>query len=664
MTASGAPLRGRKLGDRRIRVDRPEAPYFRYVGADTVTVKPRAVAPSTGAGRAVALLRRLVIGRPLASEQEMDERLSKRKALAIFSSDAISSSAYASEEILRVLVVAGPIALVLSVQVSLAVALMLAAVAISYRQVVIAYPGGGGSYAVARANFGRTPSLVAASALMIDYVMTVAVSTSSAVEQITSAVPELLPDRVLIGVAAIAIITVGNLRGLRESGNIFALPTYLFVGSALLMIGLGAFRILVLGEGGTPAAPLPGSPDVLQPLTLLLLLRAFAGGAVALTGTEAIATGVRAFKPPEARNAATTLLVMSVLLGTLFVGMTWLASSYGIVPLSEPIKQTLPAQVAQQVYGHDSIGFFAFQAFTALILFLAANTSFNAFPRLAAILGTDGFMPRQFAYRGDRLAFSRGIIGLGAIACAILVAFGGDTHAIIPLYAVGVFIDFSISQAGMMRHWLTTRASGWPRRLAINTVGLAMAATVGVVVIVAKAPLSLLVLVMIPILVSGMLLIGAHYARVERELRVTEESGPGETLPRRTRAIVPVPDLNRAVVQAMDVARSLSPDVTAIHVTDDLESAERLRDRFIERYPGVRFVVVESPYRQLVCPLVAYLDRMSPDPDSLTHVIVPEYVVRHWWEEWLHNDAARRLRRALLGRPNTVVTGIAYRRER
>jgi amino acid transporter len=662
VTNGSETLHGRKLGDRRVRVARPEAEYFRYAGPDTVTAKRRALEPSGQLDRLTAGIRAALIGRPLASEQEIEERLSKRKALAIFSSDAISSSAYASEEILRVLVLAGPAAIALSVHVSLAIALMLAAVAISYRQVVFAYPGGGGSYAVAKANFGRLPSLVAASALLIDYVMTVAVSTSSAVEQITSAIPELIPERVLLGVTAIAIITLGNLRGLRESGNIFALPTYLFIGSALLMIGIGAFRVVVLGEGGPPPATLPHGVDALQPLTAMLLLRAFAGGAVALTGTEAIATGVRAFKPPEPRNAAATLLVMSVLLGTLFVGITWLSSSYGIVPIDEPSRQTIPAQVAQQVYGASSIGFFAFQAFTALVLFLAANTSFNAFPRLAAILGTDGFMPRQLSYRGDRLAFSRGILALGALAALLIVAFRGDTHAIIPLYAVGVFIDFSISQAGMIRHWLTTREDGWQRRLGINTVGLLMAATVGVVVIAAKAPLSLLVLVLIPAMVWVMMRIHGHYARVEQGLEVL--TGPSFVFPtQRRRVIVPVPGITRPVQQALDVGRNLSDDVTAVHVTDDLEEARLLRERFEHQFPGIRLVVIESPYRQLVGPLVAYLDRMAPDETAMTYVIVPEYVVRHWWEEILHNHVARRLRRSLLGRPNTVVSGIAFREE-
>ena len=431
---------------------RPHSPYFRYSGPGQLTARPAASAPLTARERTWATIKRVLIGQPLASEAELTERLSKKKALAIFSSDAISSSAYATEEILRVLILGGAAALAFGIHVSIAIAGLLIVVAISYRQVCIAYPTGGGSYSVSKRNFGRNASLVAASALLIDYVMTVAVSTSSAVEQITSAIPALIDFRVAIGVAAISLITIGNLRGLRESGNIFALPTYLFLGSALLMIAIGAYRILVNGEHGTFSSTLvQQTRDAAQPLGALLLLRAFAAGSVALTGTEAIATGVRAFKPPEAKNAAATLAVMAALLGTLFIGITFLAVNFGVTHVDLPEKQTVISQVAARVYGDDSLPFFLFQAFTALLLFLAANTSFNAFPRLAAILAEDGFMPRHFSFRGDRLAFTLGVVVLGVVAASLVIAASGETHLLIPLYAVGVFIDFTISQAGMVK---------------------------------------------------------------------------------------------------------------------------------------------------------------------------------------------------------------------
>ena len=430
----------------------------------------------------MANMRAFFFGRPLASEDELGERLSKKKALAIFSSDAISSSAYATEEILRVLILGGAAALAWGLEISIAISVLLIAVAISYRQICIAYPTGGGSYTVSKKNIGRTVSLIAASALLIDYVMTVAVSTSSAVEQITSAFPILYDERVLIGVTAIGLITVGNLRGLREAGSIFAIPTYLFIGSALLMIGVGVFRIVVLGEGAEYVPVLSGQvQETVQPLTMLLLLRAFAAGAVALTGTEAIATGVPAFQPPESKNAAKTLGVMAALLGILFIGITFLATSYAITPIEFPEKQTVISQVSRQVFG-EGLPFYLFQAFTALLLFLAANTSFNAFPRLLAILAVDGFMPRQFSLRGDRLAFSWGIVVLATIAAGLIVVFHGETHLLIPLYAVGVFIDFTISQSGMIRHWLRERSPGWRRRLAINAFGAALTAIVAVIV--------------------------------------------------------------------------------------------------------------------------------------------------------------------------------------
>jgi len=610
-----------------------------------------------------------MIGRPLASEEEAGERLSKKKALAIFSSDAISSSAYATEEILRVLILAGAAALAYGLEISIAIAALLAVVVISYRQVVRAYPSGGGSYSVSRANFGRLASLVAASALLIDYVMTVAVSTSSAVEQITSAIPEVIDERVLIGVLAIALITLGNLRGLRESGNIFAAPTYLFLGSALLMIAVGTFRIVVLGEGASYTdALVEQAPKTAESLTWLLLLRAFAAGAVALTGTEAIATGVQAFKAPESKNASQTLAVMAVLLAVLFIGISFLAVNFAITPTDLPATKTVISQVAGRVYGADTIPFFLFQGFTALLLFLAANTSFAAFPRLAAILAEDGFMPRQFSFRDDRLAFSWGIIVLGLVAAALVAIFHGETHLLIPLYAIGVFIDFTISQAGMIRHWLRTRDSGWRRRLAINATGCVLTLTIGVIVTVAKAPQSLLVLVLIPVLVSMMLFIRRQYDTHERALFVREDAeitGPH----REQRVVIPVSGINRAVVQAVNFGRTLATDVRAVFITDDPDVGDRLRVRWERQLPGVPLVIVESPYRVLIEPFVAYLDvldssRAADRGQPVTIVVLPEYVARHWWERLLYNQSTRRLKAALVGRERTVIADVPYRRER
>ena len=660
-------LHGRKPGDRRVRVERPHAEFFRYAAPGQFVAREAASRPRTATGRAIERIRHALFGRRLSIHEDIDERLSKKKALAIFSSDAISSSAYATEEILRVLVLAGAAALLVSLPIAIAIAFLLTVVSISYRQEIFAYPSGGGDYAVARANLPNFFALVVAGALLVDYTMTVAVSTSSAVEQVISAVPVLHDIRVEIGVAAIFLIMLGNLRGLRESGNIFALPTYLFVGATLLMIGVGLFRIVVLGEHAPPPDPLPGQADPLQAVTLLLLIRAFASGSVALTGTEAIANGVPAFKPPEPRNAATTLTVMAILLGVLFVGITFVAHTFGIVPVDEPVVRTVISQVAAEIFGDSTIAFYVYQAFTALILFLAANTSFNAFPRLAAILARDGYMPRQFSFRGDRLAFTSGIVILSVAASLLIIAFGGVVTALIPLYAVGVFIAFTVGQVGMVRHWLSERSPGWRRKLSINGFGALLTSVVFVVVLVAKAPTSLLVALIIPVLILLMLFINRQYKASADNLAMRDDA----VIPpprREERVIVPVSGINRAVVQAVNVARSIAPDVRAVLISDEPQEASRIRERWERQLPEVPLVIVESPYRALVGPMLAYLDvldRTWPEDKErpITFVVVPEYVARHWWERLLYNQSANRLRSALIGRPHTVVVNVPYRRE-
>jgi amino acid transporter len=660
-------LKGRKLGDRRVRIERPHAAYFRYTGEGTLVAKESASVPRTPAGRLFARFRGVLFGRPLSIHEEITQRLSKTKALAIFSSDPISSSAYATEEILRALLVAGTGALFLSLPVAAGIAGLLAVVAISYRQIVHAYPSGGGDYAVARRNLPRLGSLVVAGALLVDYVMTVSVSTASAAEQVISAVPEVHDWKLVIGVSAIALITIGNLRGLRESGNIFAIPTYLFVGSALLMIAIGVYRVVVNGEGAAPVLQ-HGTPDAVQGIGILLIIRAFASGSVALTGTEAIANGVPAFKPPEPKNAATTLGAVAILLAVLFLGITFVADSFGILPTEAgEAPKTVIAQVAGVIFGEGSLPFYLFQTFTALILFLAANTSYNAFPRLAAILANDGYMPRQFSFRGDRLAFTSGVLILSVVAVSLLLAFGGETHALIPLYSVGVFIAFTVGQSGMIRHWLRERPRGWKWRLAINSFGCALTALVAVVVMIAKAPTSLLVVVVIPILVGIMLFINRQYRASATELAVRPDAvirGPH----REERVVVPVPGINRAVVQAVNVGLSIDPNVQAVLISDEPEEAAAVRQRWERQLPEVPLVIVESPYRALVAPLLSYLDVLdrawpSDKESPITFVVIPEYVARSWWERILYNQSAKRLRAALLGRAHTVVVNVPYRRE-
>ena len=673
MIGGRRPITGRKPGDKRVRVERPHAPYFRYTGPGQMTAKAAASAPTTSVGRARAKLKLAFIGRPLANEEEIGQRLSKVKALAIFSSDAISSSAYATEEIILafILVGAAGLAFTFAVPIAIAIALLLGIVAFSYRQVCLAYPTGGGSYSVSKANFGRMASLIAASALMIDYVLTVAVSTSSAVEQLASAIPALDPVRVEIALFAIGLITLGNLRGIREAGNIFAIPTYLFLGSAFLMIGIGTVRILFAGDTGPVPSPevIAATQQTATDVTILILLRAFASGAVALTGTEAIATGVPAFKPPEARNAARTLMAMAGILAILFIGITFLATSFHILPVDQP-KQTVIAQIASHVYGGSSIGFYLFQLFTALLLFLAANTSFAAFPRLAALLAEDGFIPRQFAFRGDRLAFSSGILLLGSVAAILVVAGGASTHALIPLYAVGVFIDFTISQAGMVRHWIRTKSQGWRRRLTINAVGCTLTGVIAIVVTSVKFFAGAwLVMLLIPTLVAIMLFIRREYDGQEADLKVRDDMVFDK--PRREqRVVIPVNGINRSVVQAVMFGRSLATDpslLQAMFVTTDTDEADALRIRWERQLPGVPLVIVESPYRALVGPVVTYLDVLDrawpPDrPSPTTIVVLPEYVARHWWDRVLYNQTAKRLKQALVGREHTVIADVPYRR--
>jgi amino acid transporter len=662
------PLHGRKPGDRRVRVARPHSRYFRWAGPNVLVAKQAASVPTTRAGRLIYRFKTGIFGRPLASGEEIGERLSKTKALAIFSSDAISSSAYATEEILRVLVIGGALAFVLSVEVAIAIAVLLGVVALSYRQLCLAFPNGGGAYAVARAELTPFLGLVAAAALLIDYVMTVAVSTSSAVDQLISIDAGLNEFRIELALLSITLITIANLRGLRESGNIFAVPTYAFLLLAIFIVLSGVFHITT-GQ----VVPWPRQPEVVplgtQPLGLFLLLRAFASGSVALTGTEAIANGVPAFKPPEARNAANTLVAMAALLAFLFIGITIVADAYQIAPSIEGSGgPTVIALVAQTAFGPGTPLFYIFQVATALILFLAANTSFNAFPRLAALLAEDGYMPRQFAFRGDRLAFSWGIVLLAAVAAGLLVHFGGITTLLIPLYSVGVFVCFTLSQSGMVLHWFRRRGAGWWWRLAINAFGAVLTGVVLVVVASVKFfGGAYLVVILIPLLVGIMLFIRSQYARAGRELAVP----PNFVVPsphREERVVIPVPGLTRAVVQAINVGRSIADDVLAVYISEDAADAARMREMWERQVPGVPLVVVESPYRALAGPLLAYLEVLDQSwppgkEEPITFVVIPEYVAANWWERILYNQSAKRLRQVLLGRPYTVVVNVPYRRE-
>jgi amino acid transporter len=665
----GETLRGRKLGDRRVVIARPHARYFRYSGPGVMVAKASASAPRTRVGRLLARSKAVLIGKPLATAQEIEERLSKTKALAIFSSDAISSSAYAVDEILKVLILAGLSALLLSVYFAAAIALMLAIVAFSYRQLCVAYPRGGGAYVVAKENLGMYAGLIAAAALMIDYVMTVAVSTAAAIANLEVAIPDLNQYRVALAVISVVLVTTANLRGLRESGNIFALPTYVFIATALLAITVGLVRVAIGDHQPIPTPPYaipPGTDAIVGLAGLSLLFKAFAGGSVALTGVEAIADGVAAFKPPEPKNAGNTLIAMAVLLGTLFIGLAFVGMQLGVRPTME-LGPTVLGQVSAAVFG-DSVLFYVLQGSAALVLFLAANTSFNAFPRLAAILAQDGYMPRQFSFRGDRLAFSWGIAFLSGVAVAMLIAFDANVHRLIPLYSVGVFVCFTLAQVSLVLRWRRMRGAGWRRRALINGFGALLTFTVFVIVAAEKLfDGAWLVLCAVPILVGLMLFVRGQYDSTARQLELEPEH-PIPDPHRHNQVIIPIGGVNRAVVHALNVARSISTDIRAIYISDSEETSEALRARWARQFSSVPLVIVESPYRALVAPLVAYLDVLQgAQPKGvaapMTFVLVPEYVPRSWWERILYNQAGKQLRKALTGRPHTVVIGIQYRRD-
>jgi amino acid transporter len=657
--ADGHRLTGRRPGDRRIRVARPLSPYFRYAGPGIVTARPAAIDSNQPLGRFSARTRRLLLGRPLASDEEAEERLSVPKALAVFSSDNLSSVAYATEAIMFTLLAAGTSAFWLTIPISVLIVAILGIIVISYRQTIRAYPTGGGSYIVAKENLGTVAGLVAAAALLVDYVLTVSVSVAAGVAAITSAFPSVSGDvRVPLAAALIVVVMVVNLRGIRESGTVFAIPTYVFLVSMLAMIAIGIGRSL-LGD-------VPHVDDVravavpVESLGLLLLMRAFADGCSAITGVEAVSNGVPAFKPPEASHARTTLAIMGVLVGVMFLGISWLAGVVGAVPSEH---ETVISQIGRAVLGSGA-AYYILQLSTMGILVLAANTSFADFPRLASLLARDGFMPSRFAFRGERLAFSTGIVALAVLSIVVLAAFGGRVEALIPLYAIGVFTSITLSQTGMVVHWRRDRGDGWRRSIAINGTGAVATGIVTVIFAVAKFALGAwLIVIIIPLLVGGMVFIGRQYQRRRLETEVRQESviGPPH---RHQRVIVPAADVTRDVVQAIRFGRTMSDDVTAVHVTDDLEAGERIRARFERQLPGVPLVVVESPYRSLVPPLVRFLEQTAEDSgDDVVVVLLPEYVPRHWWERFLYNENGQRIQHALLGRSNILVAEVPFRRD-
>ena len=650
-------------GNERVRVVLPSQRAFRRVGTGRLEATEVTQAPRKGMGRVASNVKRVLIGAPIASAQAEHERLTKFKALAVLSSDAISSVAYATEAILLSLVAAGSSHLGLTLPISFAIVGLLAIVAISYRQTIPAYPNGGGSYIVAKDNLGTVPGLIAAASLMIDYVLTVAVSVSAGVLALVTLVPELAPYVVPIDVALVIFITVVNLRGVRESGSIFAIPTYIFIASALLLIIVGSVKSFFIQHD-----PIIGTfPPVqaTESLTLFLVLKSFAAGCSAMTGVEAISNGVPAFKKPEARNARMTLTWMAVILGTLFIGLTLLATSFGI-EANQASNPTVVGQIAFKVFtGPLYFMYPVFQIATLLILTLAANTSYSDFPRLASLLARDKFLPNQFAFRGDRLAFTTGIVFLALLAILLLIVFQGVTTQLINLYAVGVFLSFTLSQGGMVLHWWRLRRDhkGWLRSMIIN--GLGSFTTFIVALVIASTKFlegAWIVVILIPLLVMMFLAISRHYNRVEREKVSDIPIHPQDI---HHRVIVPIAGLDRAAIQSLAYARSITKHVIAVHVAIDLDEANKVREawerwqKHLAEEEETQLIIIESPYRSLSRPLLAYIDTIHElFPADTVTVILAEFVVAHWWEQILHNQTALRLKASLFFHPGIVVTSV------
>jgi amino acid transporter len=656
-------LRGRKLGDRRVVVDRPHARYFRYIAPGHLEAKLEAQAPRTAYQRRMAMLRAVLFGRPLSSAADLTERLPIWKALPVFSSDVMSSVAYATGAMMLILVGAGQETFKYVLGLSVVVVALLVIVTFSYRQTIRAYPNGGGSYIVAHANLGVLAGLVAAGSLLTDYVLTVSVSVSSGVQALYSAFPPLEKIHIELIAFSILFVMIVNLRGLRESGTLFASPTYIFIGSMLLLIGVGVFRAMT--------GQLPQASDVeklsgvaTENTGIFLLCKAFANGCSAMTGTEAVANGVPAFKPVEWKNAQQTMIIMATLLGIMFMGTSYLAIQVGAHPAGfQGGGESVLSQVGRTVFG-PGLMYYILQFSTMGILILAAQTSFADFPRLSSILARDGFFPRQFALRGERLAFNSGIVALALISIGLVVAFNGSTDRLIGLYAIGVFTSFTLSQSGMVRHWFVERGDGWRRSALINGVGAVVTGIVVLVIAVSKFDQGVwMIIIVVPVLVLLMLFIKHEYDQEGRGLQVEPDVvfGPPH---RRQRVVVAAQAMSRAVVQAVKVGQTMGEEVQVVHVTIDPTEGEQFRERVERQLPGARVVLVESPYRALVRPFVRYLEvSQAEEPNRVTIVLLPEHLPRHWWDRILYNQNVHRIRAALVGRKDFVVLDTPYRRE-
>lgn len=659
---------GIRPGDVYVRMTQSHSKFFRKVGPGHFVATPETDKPTSLWERGYRVVKKILVGRPLESAEELHQRLNKVKALAVFGSDAISSSAYATEASLVILMAAGNSALGITFYVSIAIAIMLSIIAFSYRQTVNAYPQGGGSYNVSRENLGQLPGLVAAAALLIDYILTVAVSIVAGSAAITSALiasgyaeqikalevslPHFFNPNVILSLFFIGLITLANLRGIRESGSIFAVPTYLFIFSLIVMLAVGLFKSFT---GTLEPVTEPIVLPIVEPLGLWVILRAFSAGAVAMSGVEAVSNGVPAFEKPESKNAATTLTVMATLLGAFFLGVSYLATHMGLVPGEE----TIISQVARSVFGAN-LFYYIFQIATTGILVIAANTAFADFPRLASVLARDNFLPHQFSFRGDRLAFSIGIGALGGIASLLVIIFAAEVDSLIHLYAVGVLLAFSMSNSGMVVHWWKLRGPNWQTSAFINGIGATLSIITLLIVAITKFVLGAwIVIVLIPIIVLFFLSIYRHYSHVRQQLRIVPGQLPPDTIDQLV--VVPVDDINYASLRAIAFARTITRDAVILHVSTDEDRAAKIRQKVHQYAPEMKLVVVDSPYRAFVRPLLAYVDAVhSQHPSAFVTIVLPEFITAHWWEKFLHNRTASRLRDTFERHPNVAVVLVPY----
>ncbi|MWV43006.1 amino acid permease [Paenibacillus sp. HJL G12] len=596
--------------------------------------------------------KRLLIGRPMKSAEIEGEKLTKLKALAVLSSDALSSVAYGTEQILIVLMAAGFAAVWYSIPISIAVLGLLLILILSYRQTIFAYPTGGGAYIVAKTNLGEPVGLLAGGSLLVDYILTVAVSSSAGTDAITSAIPSLHDHRVLIALIMIVFLTVMNLRGVTESASVLAIPVYLFVIAIFVLILSG---IIKFATGGVHAAA-PALGTTVSNVSLFLLLKAFSSGCSALTGVEAVSNAIPNFKQPSERNAATTLIMMGTILGAMFIGISLLAYWYGIAP--NP-KETVVSQIANATFGRGTI-YYIIQGITALILFLAANTAYSAFPLLAFMLAKDKFMPRMFMVRGDRLGFSNGIINLGVLSALLVILFQGNTENLIPMYALGVFIPFTLSQLGMMVRWVKLKPPGWRVKFIINTIGMLTTLTIALIFVFTKFTHIWMVFIFLPIVIYIFYQTQRHYHNTAEQLRI--DVIRDKPIIKGNTIVVPIAGITQVVKQSIGYAKSVTDNVVAVYVGFNDEEIERMEKKWEEWDPGVRLIVLRSSYRSVLRPLMKFINTVEWKTSATDHitVLIPQFITKHWWQHILHNQTSLVLRAYLFNQKNVVISTFPF----